>query len=99
MKVKYFIKIEHDIDVYDNVIGGLGIAFCGPLEMTKEGEKYFEEVLNYEIQINGSPRYSVAIIDIDYDDWKRQRKKAEEFLYAAAGYCYEDDYERWFKEV
>lgn len=98
MKVRDFIKREEDIDVYDNVCEELGIAFCGPLRLKKEGEEKFDEVLDYDIEINVGPRYSVAIIDIDKDDWERRLKKAKEFFYAAAGYCADEDYQKWFEE-
>lgn len=98
MKIKDFINIEEDIDVYDNVCEELGIAFCGPLELTEEGEKEFAEVMEYEIEISRGPRYSVAVVDIDCPDWKRKLRKAKEFFYSAAGYCADEDYEKWFKE-
>ena len=41
MTVREFIKRDDDIDVYDDVCEELGIAFCGPLELTPEGEKQF----------------------------------------------------------
>lgn len=96
MKVKEFITNEWDLDVYDNVYDEIGIAFCGPLELTKGGEKKFAEVLEYEIE--PELKYHCAFLDIDYDDWKDRLKKAKEFFYSAAGYCDDGDYQKWFKE-
>lgn len=100
--VRDFIKIEEDIDVYDNVCEELGIAFCGPMELTEQGLEKFKEVLNYKITIYRDP-YSgdCAVLDIDSDDektWKKKLKKASEFFYSLAGYCSEENYEKWFKE-
>ena len=99
MKIREFIKLERDIDVYDNVVEELGIAFCGPLELTEEGREHFAEVLDYDIEIYEGPRYSSAVIDIDTDDWKHKLRKAKEFFYSAAGYCADEDWNRWFEEV
>lgn len=95
MKVRDLLKMETDIDVYDDVCEELGIAFCGPMMLTEEGEKEFGEVLDYPITItNGS--FPCAIVGVDGDDWKERLKKAKRFFWSLAGYCYSDDYDRWF---
>ena len=96
MKVKDFIKMEIDIDVYDNVEESLAIAFCGPLELKAEGKRKFAEVLEYEIESN--PDYGCAVVDVDYDDWKHRLNEAKAFFYAAAGYCSDNNWNKWFKE-
>lgn len=99
MKVKDFIKIEQDVDVFDNVCEELAIAFCGAIKLTKEGKKKFADVLEYDIDVRKSFLADVAVIDIDYDDWKDRLKKAKEFFYSVAGYCSEENYDKWFIEV
>ena len=99
MKVKDFIKIEQDVDVFDNVCEELAIAFCGAIKLTKEGKKKFADVLEYDIDVRKSFLADVAVIDIDYDDWKDRLKKAKEFFYSVAGYCSEENYDKWFVEV
>ena len=104
MTVREFIELwadgtHDDIDVYDNVCEELGIAYCGSIELTKAGEEHFKEVLDYEIEIETNPRYSVAIVDVDKHDWKSRLKKAKEFFYSAAGYCKDSDYKVWFREA
>lgn len=98
MKVREFIKREDDIDVYDNVCEELGIAFCGPIELTAEGKRHFAEVLEYDIDVDDM--YCCASIDVDAPEgeWQKKLKKAKEFFYAAAGYCDADDYDKWFKD-
>lgn len=97
MKVKDLLPMEIDIDVYDNVVEELGIAFCGPFELTEEGKRKFEDVIEYDIEVNKD--YGTAIVDIDYDDWEDRLKKAKRFFYSLAGYCDADDYDRWFIEA
>lgn len=107
MTVREFVErwadgTQDDIDVYDNVCEELGIAYCGGATLTKCGEKKFAEVLEYEIEvIEPKCKYDcpVAIVDIDDDDWEKKLKRAKEFFYAAAGYCPDRDYRKWFKEA
>lgn len=96
MKIAEFIKREDDIDVYDNVCEELGIAFCGPLELTEEGKEHFKEVLDYDINVcEGS---CCAVVNIDFDDWEERLRKAKEFFYSAAGYVEDVLYQKWFVE-
>ena len=97
MKIKDFIKMEIDIDVYDNVEESLAIAFCGPAELTAEGKRKFAEALEYDIDVD--ERYGAAVVDVDCPDWTNKLTEAKAFFYAAAGYCREDLYDKWFKEV
>lgn len=103
MKIREFIKIERDIDVYDDVCESLAIAFCGPLELTAEGEKEFAEVMGYDIEvIPGEETWSGldhAIVHVDGENWKKKLRRAKEFFESMAGYCAADDYDKWFKEV
>ena len=99
MKVRDFINLEEDIDVYDDVCEELGICFCGPMGLTEEGAERFAEVMDYDIEIDLSGRFATAVVHVDDDDdktWKRRLKKAKEFFYSAAGYCDADDYDKWF---
>ena len=101
MKVRDFIKINADIDVYDDVCEELAICFCGPIALTEEGEKHFAKVLNYDIDLDfsGDIKTAVCHVDDEIDKvWKRKLRKAEEFFEALAGYCAVDDYNKWFKE-
>lgn len=102
MKVRDFIKLDTDIDVYDDVCEELGICFCGPMELTEEGEKHFSEVLEYDIKLDLSGSFPTAVCLVDDDNdrvWKKRLRKAIEFFYSAAGYCDCDDYDKWFREV
>ena len=96
MKVKDLISQEIDIDVYDDVCEELGIAFCGPVELTDAGTIEFADVLEYGIEVNDD----CAIVNVDSaeGEWQKRLRRAKKFFNAAAGYCSADDYDRWFKE-
>lgn len=101
MRVLDLLPMEIDIDVYDDVCEELGIAFCGPLELTEKGMEKFGDVLDYEIVINpnsygGLPAVIVHVDDPDDDVWKSRLAKAKEFFESAAGYCPADDFDSWF---
>lgn len=102
MKVREFITQEIDIDVYDDVCEELGIAFCGPMKLTEAGEKKFAEVLDYEVELVTSGRWTNAIVHVDDNDtkvWKRKLRRAKEFFESMAGYCTVDEWDEWFEEV
>lgn len=103
MKVRELIKQDIDIDVYDDVCEELGIAFCGALELTEEGEREFADVIDYEVWINpcsygGFPAAIVCIDDEDDEVWEHRLERAKLFFESAAGYCSVSDYDKWFKE-
>ena len=98
MKVRDLIEQDVDIDVYDDVCDGIGIAFCGPLKLTEQGKEKFAEVLGYNVKLECD---EVAIICIDDPAdyvWEARLEKATEFFEAAAGYCADSDYHKWFVE-
>ena len=97
MKIREFIHQDIDIDVYDDVCEALEIAFVGPVKLTDAAKNFFEEVLDYDITLYDD--HSVVSVDDDRDAvWKHKLRLAHEFFYAAAGYCSEEDYNRWFCE-
>lgn len=100
MKVRDFIQMDIDIDVYDDVCEELGIAFCGPLELTDAGAEKFAEVLDYDIKLHDNGAAIVGIVHVDGDDgnaWKKRLHKAAEFFEGAAGWCAASDYDKWFR--
>lgn len=100
MKVRDFISLSNDIDVYDNVCEELGICFCGPMALTEEGENVWHDVMDYDIELDISGQYATASVDVDDEDdkvWKRKLRRAIDFFHSAAGYCADEDYRKWFK--
>ena len=51
MKIREFIKMDIDIDVCDDYDERCYIAFCGPLELTEDGEREFKSVLDRPIEV------------------------------------------------
>ena len=99
MKVRDFINLEEDIDVYDDVCESIAICCCNPVKLTDEGRTHFAEVLDYDMTVDTSGRFNTAFVHVDDDDdktWRRKLRKAKEFFYSAAGYCADDDYKKWF---
>lgn len=97
MKVKDLLTMDIDVDVFDDVCDTLSIAFCGPAELTEEGEAHFATALSLGFTFVGD----VALIHVDDPDektWLRNLKQAKELFYSLAGYCSESDYDKWFKE-
>ncbi len=92
MKVKDIISRDIDVDVYSDYTDELATAFVGPIRLTEEGEKEFYEALNYDIDLN--EKEGCCIVHCDND---RQLSKASHFFNAAAGWCSEDDYDKWFE--
>ena len=96
--IRDLLLMDVDIDVYDNVCESLAIAFCGPMNLTEEGEEHFKDVLDLPVSIYTDD--NVAIIDVDDSEgvWQKKLKGAKELFYALAGYCSVTDYDTWFIE-
>lgn len=103
MKVKelieYLERIGEDVDVYDDVCDEIGIAFCGGIKLTEEGTKKFEEVLDYNVDVDITAHTAIIHVDDEEGIWQKKLKKAKQFFYSAAGYCADEDYQKWFVEV
>lgn len=99
MKVRKFIGLPIDVDVYDNVCEELGIAYCGAYKLTDAGEARFEEVMDMDIELD-EDNY-IAIVDVDGDEgvWQHNLYIAKDFFESIAGYCTYTDFDRWFVEV
>ncbi len=96
MTVEEFLKQDIDIDVCNDVTDDFCIAFVGPVELTDAGREHFAPVLGLEVSIQQDD--SMATVMVDGEDWKKRLAKVRKLLNAAAGYCSEADYEKWFKE-
>lgn len=92
MKVKDIINQDIDVDVYSDYTDELATAFVGPIHLTSDGEEKFAEALNYDINLNEEE--GCCIVHCDND---RQLAKATKFFLAAAGWCSENDYNKWFE--
>lgn len=102
MKVRDLLSMDVDIDVYDDVCEELGVAFCGPIELTDAGMEAFGEVLDYDCEELAPPcgyGLGCVIVHVDGENWKHKLHMAKELFESLAGYCAFDDYGKWFREV
>ena len=104
MTLREFVQQDVDIDVYDDVCEELGIAFVGPQEFTEDGMKEFEDIMDFDVEINEHSYfgYPAAIVHVDDEDekvWKHRIKRIKLFFESAAGYCSVEEYEKWFGDV
>lgn len=101
MTVRRFIEtMGKDIDVYNNVTDDEGVAYCPPMFFTKEGNEEFGDVLNYKIDVDEDNQCAEVICDDEEEriSWQTKKKKAERLFWSMAGYCSEEDYDKWFTE-
>lgn len=98
MIVKELLEQEIDIDVYDNVCEELCIAFVGPLYLTQEGQKEFSDVLELNVKLDKDMKSAQIKVNGQTDKWLKTLRHAERFFSAAAGYCSEENYDKWFKD-
>lgn len=94
--IRELMSREIDADIGNEVLDIDIHAFCGPMEITETGEKKWHDVLNEEVQLEHSGRWG----DWIYlkTDKANTVKKCANFFAAAAGYCSEKEYEKWFNE-
>lgn len=99
MKIKDFLHLDVDLDIYDDVCEEVCIGFVGPISLTEEGVKRFAKVLDLDIEVaNTADRAVVAVGAGTVDAWKENVKSVKDLFNAAAGYCSEEQYGKWFKD-
>lgn len=99
MTIRELMNHKVDVDIYNNITDDEAICLCCPLELTDEGEKEWGDVLDYVVEVTTDNNYSYAecICDDDPDiKWQTKKKRLTKFLWSAAGYCPEEDYNKWF---
>lgn len=100
MKVIYFIeKFTVTIDVYDNYVEELGIAYCGE-KLTKAGKEHFAEALQLPID-----HFDTEVVVLQIDEKGLDEKTVEhrleiakELFESIAGMCSASDWDKWFTE-
>ena len=108
MKVKDMFTNEWydkygDIDVYQDCLDIDGVAYCGE-KLTEEGKKEWGDVLDLGVYINNPPSidygYPEAVVEVDdLPNCEHLAKRVMELFWACAGYCTEDEWDKWFKGV
>ncbi|MBE5757596.1 MAG: hypothetical protein E7345_01515 [Clostridiales bacterium] len=100
MKVIDFIeKFTGTIDVYDNYVEELSIAYCGE-KLTEVGKEHFAKALQLPID-----HFDTEILVIAVDEKGLSENEVEERLALAkdlfesiAGGCSASDWDKWFSE-
>ena len=91
-------KMQIDVDVE---VDGTDcyIALCWGVKLTAEGKKHFAKALTLPMEYH----CVISNNNKDYDDYDRNGTgalaDAKELLYALAGYCDCDDWDKWFKDI
>lgn len=87
-----------DMDVSNDCIDDCACAWCGQT-LTDEGERHFADALSLDAEIGmvwGSPG---IVVEIDHlPNYGEAWDKVVDLFSSAAGYCSEEDYDKWFKE-
>ena len=96
--IRGLLAMNIDIDVYDDDSDGIGIAFCGPVGLTDEGRKEWRDILYYKVSfVDETIAGDIAVVkipdDVDYDE---KLDRCSEFFGALAGYCSQEDWDKWF---
>lgn len=98
MTIRELIGYEIDVDVANNVTDSLDMCLCCPMQLTEEGEEEWGDVMKYVINVYGEDNYAECIVDDEEPKipWNKKLRRLNNFLNSAAGYCSEEDYEKWF---
>lgn len=97
MRIRELMTFEIDVDIANNVTDSLGCCLVCPMKLTEEGEREWGDVLDYVVDVHGDDNYAECIVDDDPNiKWQTKKKRLNYFLSSAAGYCSEDDYDKWF---
>ena len=95
MTIRELLTYDADVDVGNNVTDGLGCALCCPMQVTKEGEAEWGDVLDYVVDVDGA--YAECVVD-DVERWQSKLSRLNLFLSCAAGYCSDSNYTKWFDD-
>ena len=81
---------------YDVTVDGIdSIAVCSPVKLTPAGRKHFEQALTANVNVDYKDDSYCCTYVSDADE--KIDKMAWDLLGSLAGYCYEDDYDKWFE--
>lgn len=96
MKIKDFIQMDMDIDVYDDYDERLGIAFCYGYKLTDAGKEHFKDALEMDIEIVNGYGGNVGIVHCENG---KEASTAKRFFDSIGGWCSSDDFDKWFEWI
>lgn len=96
MKVKDLLKLEIEIDIYDDYDERCGVAFCGPCNLTAKGKKKFASILGNSVDFWLYPEEDMAVVhcDNEYD-----AQMAKYLFHGFAGFIPSDEWDEYFIEL
>lgn len=98
MTFREFLDLEQDTDIYNDYDEQPGIAVCGPVLLTEEGEKRYADLMDLNVKLIDYCSAVVSVYDQRDDSWKRKRDLLNEFAWSAAGYIDDELYQKLFRE-
>lgn len=103
IKFKDLLRKEVDIDMGDTIVDGLYGCLVGPIYLTENGEDYFADILECDVQIDCDSEdvlcWDYGFLELDNTtDWEHKRRLAKKFISYAAGYCNEETWNEYFKD-
>lgn len=87
--------IDFDVDVCDDYMDDLNVAFCPPTCLTEAGREKFKDILDLDVRVNKSHSYALVLID-DKENCGYLHKMLTDFVWSLAGYCSDEDWNKWF---
>ena len=99
--VRELLAMDIDVDVCDDVDESLYIAFVGPVQLTPAGELEFAGALELEVELppEDNDYCYPACVHVDHPEeniWRRNLRTARDLFESLAGYCAEEDFDKWF---
>ena len=96
MKFKEMLTgIDFDVDVCDDYIDDLDVAFCPPLALTDNGREAFKDILDLDVRVCKSHSYACVLLN-DKENCDELHRMLYDFLWGAAGYISDDEWNELF---
>lgn len=94
MTIKQFLAQNIDIDVYDDTVEELGVAFVGPQVLTPTGVEHFKPIFDLVVDVFNN----CAIIHLSDEGWEGELDLCKELFLGSAGFIPNSLYDKWFAE-
>ena len=93
---KMLTGIDFDVDVYDDYADDdLPVAYCPPMELTENGRTAFKDLLDLDVVVNEN-YYTACVLINDKENCEHLHKMLSAFLWGAAGYISDDEWNELF---
>lgn len=87
--------IDYNVDVCDDYMGDLDVAFCPPLALTDSGREAFKDILDLDVRVCKSHDYACVLLN-DKENCEHLHKMLSDFLWAVAGDIPQDEWNELF---